>query len=255
MKGYERTLFLGDFADSGRFPKMIDVEVAVCFTDLRGFTKYVHSLQKDGQDNRVQHFLRDYFQIYPQEVLHELWHMEERDEDRDTSVDAELRRLLVPSAYKNLGDGMMLIWELQDASNMRIQGLATRAIFSIVEKFKERFHEMTHDLGPVEIDSYSRHAEALKLGIGLARGHAWRMDFGHSRPIDYAGSIVNLAARLQGYARPEGVVAQLGFSESWFRHLAKKGKGRIQNISSIKGMESNPIDIWTSNEVALSKTP
>jgi class 3 adenylate cyclase len=254
LRGYRRVLFLGTFAEAGRSPKILDVEVAVCFADLRGFTDYVHRLQKDGQDNKVQHFLRDYFQIYPQGVLQGIWSFEPDDLGAEmTESQAELKKLVVPVSYKNLGDGMMIVWELQTASSMRIQGLATRYIFNIIEEMQKSFADFTTDLGDVQVDSYSTHAGHLKLGFGLARGHAWRLDFGRHLPLDYAGSIVNLAARLQGLARPSGIVAQLGFSESLFKGYVKKGKGQIRAIASPKGLGTEPIEVWATKSVILTK--
>lgn len=250
LRGYKRSLLLGTFVDAGRAPKMIDVEVAVCFADLRGFTNYVHRLQKDGQDNKVQHFLKDYFEIYPAAVLAMMWSLEPDSADAEISEkDAELKRLVVPTSYKNLGDGMMLVWELQTASTSTVQGLATRYIVSIVERIEKHFTQLTTDLGPVEVDSYSQHATDLRMGFGLARGHAWRLDFGQHSRADYAGSILNLAARLQGLARPSGIVAQLGFSESKFQDYVNEGNGKILTVKSPRGLGNDPIQLWTSKTV------
>jgi class 3 adenylate cyclase len=255
MRGYQRTLLLGPFADSGRSPKMADVEVAVCFADLRGFTQYVHLLQKDGQDNKVQHFLKDYFQIYPRAVLRSIWSLEpDKPDERIAEEEAEIKRLVVPTTYKNLGDGMMIVWELQNSSSMTIQGLATRFIFGVIKNIQEIFSNLTKGLTPVQVDSWSRHAADLKLGFGLSRGHAWRLDFGYHLPPDYAGSIVNMAARLQGLARPSGIVAQLGFSESLFNAYAKEKNGRIVTIPSPRGLGAEPIQVWISNDVQIDKS-
>lgn len=250
-EGFERSLFLGSFADAGRAPRITDVEVAVCFADLRGFTNYVHSLQKVGQDNRVQHFLREYFTIYPRAVLNAVWQLEPKDDKEPTAKIKEIRSLVVPTTYKNLGDGMMIVWELQNASDMVVQGNAARVIFQIAMFMRDYFANLTSDFGPVEMDAYSRYATDLKLGIGLAKGHAWRLEFGRQMPVDYAGSIVNLAARLQTLARPEGIVAQLGFSESLFVDLTNQQKGVIRSIPSPKGLGQEPIDIWHSTTVQL----
>ncbi len=252
VSGFERSLFLKSFADAGRSPTMTDVEIAVCFSDLRGFTKYVNALQSKSLDNRVHHFLRSYFAIYPEAVLKTVWWLEPQKEDEEITADAnELRRLIVPTSYKNLGDGMMIVWELQDASDGRMQGLATHQIYIIINVIRRLFSALTTQFGPVETDIYSDHVKDLKLGFGLARGHAWRLDFGSHLPRDYAGSIVNLAARLQGYARPEGIVSQLSFSEALFRALTEEDKGSIKTIRSLKGIEGQQVEVWMSDEVKL----
>ncbi len=253
-RGYKRTLDLMEFANSGRAPVTTDVEIAVCFADLRGFTDYVHSLQKISQDNRVNSFLRDYYEIYPRAILHELWVLEPDNEKQEVTAEhAELSRLIVPTSYKNLGDGMMIVWELQKCCDARIQGLTTRIIMQAVEDLQKQFFELTAKLGPVETDSYSKLASNLRLGFGLARGHAWRLDFGRQIPYDYAGSIVNLAARLQNLARPSGIVAHLPFSESLLRTFVRTGKGSIKQIKTIKGLGKELVDVWISNDVKLPK--
>src|SRR2546428_483375 len=63
VEGYERSLFLGPFLEAGRVPSVADVEIAACFADLRGFTKYVHAVQSNWQDRRVQEFLVAYFRL------------------------------------------------------------------------------------------------------------------------------------------------------------------------------------------------
>jgi class 3 adenylate cyclase len=252
VEGYERTLFLRSFADAGRAPVMSDVDVAVCFADLRGFTDYVHKLQMIGQDNRVQRFLSSYFTIYTRAILHRVWSFEPDGVDQEPSASHhELRRLLVPAFYKNLGDGMMVVWELHSASTMVIHGLATRYIVQIVNNIRRLFMRLTTQLGPVEIDSYSEHVRDLKMGFGLAKGHAWRLDFGQGN-VDYAGSILNLAARLQGMARPEGLVAQLGFSESKFLELQSDGNGSCRSILAPKGLGSARVEVYASKEVELN---
>jgi len=254
MRGYERTLCLGSFADSGRPPNVTDVDVVVCFADLRGFTEYVHKLQKGSQDYKVQHFLRDYLRIYPRAVLAEIWNLEpDKLEEEMTAKNANLKKLVVPASYKNLGDGMMMVWELQSVQDMTIQGLATRHIFSIVEKIQKFLQELITKPGPVELDSYSQHSTQLKMGFGITRGHAWRLGFWDLTQPDYAGSVVNLAKRLQDIARPSGIVAQLSFSESKFRKLSNEGNGRITNLPPPKGLGPEPIEVWVSQTVILRK--
>jgi hypothetical protein len=164
LRGFQRTLELGTFADAGRLPKISDVEVVICFADLRGFTQYVHELQKNGQDNKVQNFLQDYLPIYSEAVLKGIRSLEPTYLDQDiTEEEAEVQKLLVPTSYKNLGDGMMLIWELQSVSDMYVQGLTTRRIFQTILDIQHAFRKLVNDPGEVQIDAYSRHAQALLM--------------------------------------------------------------------------------------------
>jgi class 3 adenylate cyclase len=246
-QAYGHTLLLGDFADSGRVPSITDVEAIVLFCDLRGFTKYVHSLQQDYQDNKVQFFLKDYFRIYPESVLQSHRLLEE-DEAIAVRVRAEMRTLLTPTAYKNLGDGMMIVWECQGASALAVGNL-THYIYTTVIHLEANFAYFTQNLSPLELDSYSETASRLKMGFGLAKGHAWRLDFGKKLPWDYAGSVVNLAARLQDLARPEGLVAALNTSEYLFGKMARDGRGKIVNVKTLKGLDAREYRVWISEEV------
>jgi class 3 adenylate cyclase len=56
---------------------------------------------------------------------------------------------------------------------------------------------------------------------------------------------VNIAARLQDLARPEGIVAEVGFCDPVFRKSAGQ-----QSRVALKGIE-HPVDIWASNDVKL----
>lgn len=245
VQGYERTLFLGDFAEAGRVPSIADVEVAACFADLRGFTKYVNSLQSTLQDTRVHQFLGRYFQLYPKAVLETVYALEPESGIDITSQSEQVRNAIVPSMFKNLGDGMMLVWELRGERDVR-DAVAAR-ILQIVATIRRLFGRLVESEVKAATKPYSTVVGSLRMGFGLARGRAWRLDFGKQRAVDYAGTIVNIAARLQDLARPEGVVAEVGFCDPVLRRSAGQ---KIQ--VSLKGIEGL-VDIWASGEVGLNR--
>jgi class 3 adenylate cyclase len=245
VEGYERALFLGHFIEAGRVPSVTDVEVAVCFADLRGFTKYVDALQSNLQDTRVHQFLGTYFQIYPKAVLETVYALEPEKGRKITSQSDQVRSIVVPSMFKNLGDGMMLVWELRGSRAVQ-DGVAAR-ILQIVATLRRLFRRVVGNETKGAPKSYSTRVGSLRLGFGLARGRAWRLDFGKQRPVDYAGSIVNIAARLQDLARPEGIVAEVGFCDPVFRRSA----GQHASVT-LKGID-DPVDVWASNEVMLQR--
>jgi class 3 adenylate cyclase len=90
----------------------------------------------------------------------------------------------------------------------------------------------------------------LEIGISVARGHAWRLDFSHG--VDYAGSVVNLTSRLLDYARPQGVVIQYLMSQALCDGFIDSGDGKLAKVSKLKGFPSG-VDVWLSPEVDLKQ--
>jgi class 3 adenylate cyclase len=244
VEGYERALFLGPFLESGRVPSVTDVEIAVCFADLRGFTKYVNALQVSSQDRRVQEFLGAYFQIYPRAILESVYALEPERESEISRHAQHVRRMIVPSMFKTLGDGMMLVWELRGESEA--QDKVAASILQTIASIQRFFRGLVAEQAGGATQPYATAVRTLRLGFGLARGHAWRLDFSPQRSVDYAGTIVNLAARLQDLARPEGVVAEVGFCDPVFRRSA----GQRAHVTSLKGIEQT-VELWASASVKL----
>jgi class 3 adenylate cyclase len=244
VAGYERAIFLGSFLESARVPSVTDVEIAVCFADLRGFTKYVNALQANWQDRRVQEFLGAYFQIYPKAVLENVYALEPGEGGEISRYAQHVRRMIVPSMFKTLGDGMMLVWELSGESEA--QDKVAASILQTVAAIQRFFRRLVAEQAGGATKPYATAVRTLRLGFGLARGHAWRLDFGPQRSVDYAGTIVNLAARLQDLARPEGVVAEVGFCDPVFRRSA----GQRARVTSLKGI-GQPVNLWASANVKL----
>jgi class 3 adenylate cyclase len=258
MSNFDLAMQLGRFIDSGRRPQISHVEVIVCFVDLRGFTDYVHTLQQQSQDNRVQNFLKHYFAIFPRAMIRRLWHLSQgipgTPFDGRSQMAHEVKGLAVPRSYKNLGDGMMLVWELQNASSETVQAHASLQIFDAIQEIAREFRKHLPRDSSLETDMFTDLSKNLKLGIGIARGHAWKLDFGHGGLPDYAGSIINLASRLQEFARPEGIVAQLAVAEPLFKSLTRDGAntgGRLERITNIRGFKGGETDVWVSEQVRL----
>jgi class 3 adenylate cyclase len=226
-------------------PAISDLDIAVCFADLRGFTRFVDSLQSNSQDSRVHELLGSYFQIYPRAILETVYSLEPRPNEQITALDEKIRKAIVPTMFKTLGDGMMLVWEL--GGTRSIQDQVSGRILQVVATIRRLFKNLIKEGVENAAAPYSNAIANLELGVGLARGRAWRLDFGKGRPVDYAGTIVNIAARLQDLARPEGIVAEIGFCDPVFRAPRSKGQ-RIQ--VTLKGIVK-PVDVWASPEVKL----
>jgi class 3 adenylate cyclase len=107
---------------------------------------------------------------------------------------------------KELGDGVMLIWiaeqgSITDISVDEITGLAFAS-----QEIVKRFFELSADFAP----------EKYHVGIGIAIGSFQRLLYrDKSNPTlfryrDYTGGTINLAARLEGLSRPNGVTVCFG---------------------------------------------
>lgn len=257
---------LGLFLETTLAPAISHREVVVCFSDVRGFTRYCNNVQRRGLDAKIQNFLASYFPIYFQGLYseyvlrHELLEdvmkgqMAKGAVDRDQLArHAEVDRLLVPSAWKMMGDGIMIVWELDGINDPSVQGMATRRILRAVDTMRVLFNHNFRALSPAELDSYSKDVLDLKLGFGLAKGHVLRLDFPGRPYPDYVGTVVNLACRLLNVARPEGVVAHVDFSPSLLEGFVNSGEGRFVTLKDTKGLATEKIEVFASKEVLLSE--
>lgn len=234
------------FLGSGFDPIIRDAEIIVCFADVRGFTDYCRRLQREMQDRKIQNFLRTYVRIFAEGLMR--WQVTSSQRlDKDVGASAkEIARHVVPSMYKNLGDGMMLTWEIPDGMELNLQGRLTQEILFLIDNFSDQFQVHFRDLTPTEQDSFSAEVERLQIGFGVAKGHAWRLDFGHS--IDYAGSVINLASRLESLARPKGIICLYDVSPWLFDEMhSDDDSGVTGTISGIKGYD--PVRVWLSRLV------
>ena len=215
-------------------PEITDTEIFVCFADVRGFTEYCRKLQVEMQDRKVQNFLKSFSKIFNQGLLD--WFVEHTDEEfrpvQQRNLD--IKELVIPTSYKNLGDGAMMVWEVPPSLSLIDQGNLAQQIMQVVENIEWRFNiNFVDSLLPYEMDAYSQHVQELRIGFGVAKGHAWRLDYGTN--IDYAGSVLNLAARLESLARPAGAIYHFDMSPWLFEKLMDADTGNILKISGIKG--------------------
>lgn len=239
------------FLTSGFTPKISDAEIIVMFADVRGFTKYCRSLQGEMQDRKIQNFLASYVKIFTEGLLEWVITCNDGASNDYRAHLIEIRKHVIPSMYKNLGDGFMITWEIPPGMELRQQGGLAHQILNLAGIIQERFCYRFHSLHPSEQDAYSTQVQELMLGFGIAKGHAWRLDFGNS--VDYAGSIINLASRLEGCARPSGMVVSYDTSPWIFDQYARDGNGRIGTLTRLKGYD--PIKVWVSQQVNITELP
>lgn len=239
-----RILGFKHFLSSGFEPRISDAEIVVCFADVRGFTDYCRRLQQEMQDRKIQNFLRDYFKIFNEGLFDTL------TSDLDPEILTKIERYAVPTMHKNLGDGLMMVWEIPFELDNQNQGSLTQLIIWILQGIEERFYYRFRNLTPVELDSYSEEVTKLDIGFGIAKGHAWRLDFGQN--VDYAGSIINLASRLASRARPRGLIADYDVSTWLFDEMVQSGIGKIVTLKNIKGYEPGT-KVWCDANVDVAE--
>lgn len=246
LKTLDRVLKFRDFLNCSFEPIIEDCEIVVAFLDVRGFTNYCKKLQQEMQDRKIQNFLKQYNKVFNEGLMN--WFTTHVDPEYD-KVENDLlliSELVIPSMYKNLGDGIMMVWEIPSKIPNSIQGLLTQNILYILDEIIRRFYYHFRDLTGVEGDAYSSEVLNLEMGCGAAKGHAWKLNYGNR--IDYAGSIINLASRLESYARPSGIVCQYDTSPWLFNQLVENDGGEIVSIESIKGYDTKII-AWINSDV------
>lgn len=186
---FDKALELKSFAELGQLPTSDRTQIVVCFADIRGFTRLVERAQKAGSEAATE-FLSDFFPIFPKAVLREAWDLD-HDGSGGDAFQESVRRHIFPSFWKRLGDGVLIVWDFKSVAKEHKSGVKL-AILDILGYVQEYFYKLVERMDDERLRSLN-----LDLGIGLAIGEAWKLDFGLGGQIDYVGSPLNLAARLQ----------------------------------------------------------
>ena len=167
MEVLRKVLQFRQFLGSSFEPAISDSEIIVCFADIRAFTSFCRSLQEEMQDRKIQNFLRTYMTIFNEGLMEYFVHNTDPTYGKvDPAIEA-LSKYVVPTMYKNLGDGMMIVWEIPSALGLAEQGSLAQEIISVVLHTADRFYWHFRNLSPVELDSYSDQVEKLEIGFGV----------------------------------------------------------------------------------------
>jgi class 3 adenylate cyclase len=230
------------FLASAGVPSIRDVEVLAVFADVRGFSEYCRKQQEQMQDRTIQNFLRAHAEIYLEGLFAAFVTANRTLEPEERG---RVLEHLSPTLYKNLGDGVMLIWEIPGSLEPALQSKLVATVLDALDKIRQRFYGHFRGRVPGAIEAFGPPVENLDIGFGVAKGHAWRLDYPSS--IDYAGSIVNLAARLQDKARPSGLVVQKDVATWVLQSRVLKGEGAFRTVRGLRGYDS--VGVWISNDV------
>src|SRR5215472_12825219 len=172
-----------------RFPSLEDEYVKaelhngiVMFADIREFSSYMDA-NSDYAISLLACFRRVLFQHLSARLL------KANENNRYTTF------------AKELGDGVMLIWIAEQGSITDISVDEVTGLALVAQEIVKRFFEVSADFAP----------EKYHVGIGIAIGSFQRLLYRDKtnptlfRYRDYTGGTINLAARLEGLSRPNGV--------------------------------------------------
>lgn len=119
-----------------------------------------------------------------------------------TKVYMKLMDEFFPEAafYKSAGDGLLIVMPYTKEDLREVAGQAVRSSVRLLDEFASLCDD----------DPMINFEVPQKVGIGISRGSACRIESG-DRVLDYAGRVLNLAARCMDYARPSGIVFDVSF--------------------------------------------
>lgn len=241
LHGFNKVLELKSFAELGQTPQITRAQVVVCFADIRRFTNLVERAQKAGGEAATE-LLCDFFSIFPKAVLREAWDLD-HDGPRGDAFQKSIREHIFPSFWKRLGDGMLIVWDFTSVVDEQLKSGVKLAILDILGFVQEYFYKLVDLKNDKRIKPLN-----VELGIGLAKGEAWKLDFGVGGQIDYVGSPLNLAARLQDLARP-GICVQAKFAPTYLVERTGTSEGKIEHLD-IRGVDQR-IPVWKSQRRTL----
>jgi class 3 adenylate cyclase len=183
INGAEKT------GELSKFPSLQDEYVKaelhngiVMFADIRGFSSYI-----DANSDYAISLLACFRRVLVEHLSSKSVKLNENH--RYTTF------------AKELGDGVMLMWIAEQGSITDISVEEITGLASVSQEVVKGFFELSADFAP---DKYH-------VGIGIAIGSFQRLLYPDKnnpalfRYRDYCGGTINMAARLEGLSRPNGV--------------------------------------------------
>ncbi|MFO1121689.1 MAG: adenylate/guanylate cyclase domain-containing protein [Hyphomicrobiales bacterium] len=181
-----------------------EIEIAVLFCDLRGFTSLAeHRLPFD-----TVFILNRFFDVVGHAV-----------EESGGHVD------------KFIGDGALALFGLDGD-----QPLAARQAFAAAQRIRQGIRTLNDSLG-------SELEHPLRVAIGLHTGTAivGQMGYGKATTLTAIGDSLNTASRLEGFAKE--VNAELVMSDDIVRHAGLDLAGSERQTVTVRG-RTTPIQAW-----------
>lgn len=143
------------------------------------------------------------------------------------------------SFYKPTGDGLLIVLPYKEESRKDLMVTTTKNCLSLLRDFGKL----------CEGDDMINFSTPDKIGIGMSRGTACCITSGGTI-VDYSGKVINLASRLNDFARPGGIVfdSSLGIAllPKKLQELFLPEKVYVRGIA-----EDKPITIYFTKQYTL----
>ena len=104
---------------------------------------------------------------------------------------------------KPTGDGLLLLFKYSESNLNQVAEKVLKSCLKVVRDFPTMMRD----------DVMINYAVPDAVGFGIARGTAFCL-YSDDEAVDYSGQTLNLASRLNEFARPQGVVIDGGFMKS-----------------------------------------
>lgn len=151
-----------------------------------------------------------------------------------------LGNYFVQAAFvKPTGDGMLMTFSYNENTLIEVSKYVLSSCFQAISDFPKMFAE----------DPMINFATPQHLGFGISRGPACCLYSGRDT-IDYSGHVLNLAARLNDVARPQGVVID---GQYLLQSIPKeyKDKFKQENIYIRSIAEQASRSVFVSSDVVI----
>lgn len=140
---------------------------------------------------------------------------------------------------KPTGDGLLIVFRYKEKTLLKTSNSVVEGCFRALQDYRAMFHE----------DPMINYEIPGSIGFGISRGSACCL-FSGQTILDYSGALLNLAARLNDFARPSGIVVDGNYM---LDVIPEQYQGVFQSQSVfVRGIaESTPLAIWCSSEVEV----
>jgi len=136
---------------------------------------------------------------------------------------------------KLTGDGLLLIFRYTEKTLPEVSDYVLSMCFKVVDDFPAMFKN----------DPMINFSTPARVGFGISRGPSCCLFSGRTI-LDYSGQLLNLAARLNDFARPKGIVIAGSYL---FDVIPKSLRSKFKAAQAyVRGIaEERPIDVFYSS--------
>lgn len=140
---------------------------------------------------------------------------------------------------KSTGDGLLLLFRYSEGNLQQVADSVLRSCLNVVRDFPTMMKD----------DAMINYAVPEAVGFGIARGTAFCL-YSDDEVVDYSGQTLNLASRLNDFARPHGVV----IDGSFMMPVIPEDMRSIfyTDLVFVRGIaEEFPREVFCSNDVVI----